>query len=778
MTAFSDIPLETIATGDARATLQRAIDERKITPPAFLASLTSLTLGASIPGSKTILSALQNKIQTHHMETAGRLALAEMLDHLGDAPRNQDLADAMSFGTPEPLIEEALRQPGGPGAAAALLRQSAQSPPGERIPVFTRESFNPSGTELIDLLGEGGQIAYADLAALTPYTPAIALNLASFITSEGLDGAQLASVLIAIAGTLPDGALILTGLGAAILSLGADYASEEGRQTGAQLLSYVAAVRNGAALRADQIAKLGLPALPTRSDANAGLMLAIVPLNSTAKDWLMPESDGLAPLTSFYADDESPADIAKSIQLGLMRRAPGALPKLLDELGGENTLDDIPGLDPDKLRSRGFTTEALSHVKRALVDGLPLSAAFSRWVLGDVFIQDGLKLNPENYDTDGHALLSATGFSRKEIIAAEASLEGRAQDAIASALTDNGLQAQTKLADEARLAQAITAHLNLPPFVSLLTITPEDSLKGVDIGGLNLLITGRRTPISTDLQDRIKHAISLNRLGTPSSPEQEVATQAQTETPLSSRTRLPDRRKGYIQKSTVGGHKVYLHTGEFDDGALGEIFIDMHKEGAAFRSLMNNFAIAISIGLQYGVPLDEFVDAFVFTRFEPAGEVTGNDRITKATSILDYIFRELAVSYLDREDLAEIGDNVSHDGLGRGLEDGTRETQGELTVEAAKVISRGFSRGQLPDNIVVLNRRRENEEDAADEEASSAETSHAATPASEAEMTTPDYLPEACSACGSFTLIAAQVPGGPTSCDACGQQVPAKEAGS
>ena len=113
-----------------------------------------------------------------------------------------------------------------------------------------------------------------------------------------------------------------------------------------------------------------------------------------------------------------------------------------------------------------------------------------------------------------------------------------------------------------------------------------------------------------------------------------------------SRRRLPDRRKGYIQKATVGGHKVYLHTGEYDDGELGEIFIDMHKEGAAFRSLMNNFAIAISIGLQYGVPLDEFVDAFVFTRFEPAGPVTGNESIRSATSILDYVFRELGVSYL------------------------------------------------------------------------------------------------------------------------------------
>ena len=120
------------------------------------------------------------------------------------------------------------------------------------------------------------------------------------------------------------------------------------------------------------------------------------------------------------------------------------------------------------------------------------------------------------------------------------------------------------------------------------------------------------------------------------------------------REKLPDRRKGYTQKATVGGHKVYLRTGEYEDGRLGEIFIDMHKEGAAFRSLMNNFAIAISLGLQYGVPLEEYVDAFTFTRFEPAGLVQGNDTIKNATSILDYIFRELAVSYLGRNDLAHV----------------------------------------------------------------------------------------------------------------------------
>src|SRR5438046_5018052 len=136
---------------------------------------------------------------------------------------------------------------------------------------------------------------------------------------------------------------------------------------------------------------------------------------------------------------------------------------------------------------------------------------------------------------------------------------------------------------------------------------------------------------------------------------------------------LPNRRKGYTQKATVGGHKVYLRTGEYEDGGLAEIFIDMHKEGSAFRSLMNNFAIAISLGLQYGVPLEEFVEAFTFTRFEPAGMVEGNDAIKMATSILDYIFREMAISYLDRGDLAHVqpGDLLP-DAVGRADAESTR----------------------------------------------------------------------------------------------------------
>ena len=174
------------------------------------------------------------------------------------------------------------------------------------------------------------------------------------------------------------------------------------------------------------------------------------------------------------------------------------------------------------------------------------------------------------------------------------------------------------------------------------------------------------------------------------------------------RRALPHRRKGYTQKAIVGGHKVYLRTGEYSNGALGEIFIDMHKEGAGFRAMMNNFAIAVSVGLQYGVPLEEFVDAFTFTKFEPAGMVQGNDSIKNATSILDYIFRELAVSYLDRTDLAHVKpEGASFDDIGLGSEEGVRnvkevsDTAATRSLEVLKQISStGYLRKRLPHELM------------------------------------------------------------------------------
>ena len=170
------------------------------------------------------------------------------------------------------------------------------------------------------------------------------------------------------------------------------------------------------------------------------------------------------------------------------------------------------------------------------------------------------------------------------------------------------------------------------------------------------------------------------------------------------RSKMPDRRKGYIQKVTIGDHKVYLHTGEYDDGKVGEIFIDTNKEGELVKALMNNFAIAISLGLQYGVPLDEFVDAFIETKFEPSGEIKGNDRILNATSILDYIFRELAISYLGREDLAHtpsINKSSNNENLNYAEDEAFLKLVKDIT-------SKGFVRSNYKDKLVDLSNVRIN----------------------------------------------------------------------
>ena len=162
------------------------------------------------------------------------------------------------------------------------------------------------------------------------------------------------------------------------------------------------------------------------------------------------------------------------------------------------------------------------------------------------------------------------------------------------------------------------------------------------------------------------------------------------------RSKMPDRRKGYIQKVTIGNHKIYLHTGEYDDGKVGEIFIDMNKEGELVKSLMNNFAIAISLGLQYGVPLEEFVDAFIETKFEPSGKIGGNDRILSASSILDYVFRELAISYLDREELAHTPSIAS-------TSDISSDSSDDKFLKIVKnITSKGFVRSNYEEKLVDL----------------------------------------------------------------------------
>ena len=184
------------------------------------------------------------------------------------------------------------------------------------------------------------------------------------------------------------------------------------------------------------------------------------------------------------------------------------------------------------------------------------------------------------------------------------------------------------------------------------------------------------------------------------SKEKVITNLINTNEKTDKRFSMPDRRKGYIQKATIGDHKVYLHTGEYEDGKIGEIFIDTSKEGELVKALMNNFAIAVSLGLQYGVPLDEFISAFVGTKFEPSGKVQGNDRILSATSILDYIFRELAISYQNREDLAHTPAIGGSDTLSQ--DDQNSEDQNQLLKIVKDITSKGFVRSNYKKNLVDL----------------------------------------------------------------------------
>jgi ribonucleoside-diphosphate reductase alpha chain len=196
--------------------------------------------------------------------------------------------------------------------------------------------------------------------------------------------------------------------------------------------------------------------------------------------------------------------------------------------------------------------------------------------------------------------------------------------------------------------------------------------------------------------DDISKLMTNQVVNTKSSPVDSVNLNNKVKSQVEKRFRMPDRRKGYIQKAQIGNHKVYLHTGEYNDGKIGEIFIDTNKEGELVKAMMNNFAIAISLGLQYGVPLDEYVDAFIDTKFEPSGKVDGNDRILSATSILDYVFRELAISYLGKEELAHTPSIASTVDLSEG------NTDDKFLKIVKNITSKGFVRINYEEKLVDL----------------------------------------------------------------------------
>ena len=409
---------------------------------------------------------------------------------------------------------------------------------------------------------------------------------------------------------------------------------------------------------------------------------------------------------------------------------------------GRRTLVEAPGIDHASLRALGFTDIELAAIENALAWAEDFDTVFAAPVLDPGFIRDVLGVE----DGDG-LLLTLLGVSEEAETAATRWVFGHGD---LSDWPEAPASVAALLADPA--AAVADLRRAIEPFSDLadIAVQPMDwratsaqaarLLSQGALDGRRAIRLGRAAPPTGPLLSlpniETARAEPVRETPRPAPMERVVERVIERER---ARRKLPDRRKGYIQKAAVGGHKVYIHTGEYEDGELGEIFIDMHKEGAAFRSLMNNFAIAISIGLQYGVPLDEFVDAFVFTRFEPAGRVTGNDSIKSATSILDYIFRELGVSYLDRDELANAGtDDLNADGLGDGKPDAN------AAVPAARFISKGFARGSAPDNLVVLPFGKKAEP----------EPRHVAN--SEAV---------ACPACGDFSL---QQRGAAWVCDTCG----------
>ncbi|EGF90377.1 B12-dependent ribonucleoside diphosphate reductase [Asticcacaulis biprosthecium C19] len=376
---------------------------------------------------------------------------------------------------------------------------------------------------------------------------------------------------------------------------------------------------------------------------------------------------------------------------------------------GHRSLYDAPHINTASLKSKGLSEFEVSQLQDVLMTASTLAEVFSTRHLDVNFIRDIWGLDESDLADPALNLLDVMGFSPSDQAAAEGYIFGHRELDSLKALNETAwrLIAPPGLKAQLALRQACEAFVDAPSTAAMIVAwdqTPTEVMKLYALAaGLDLrAVTVSRADPPADFRLEIPAYDE-----TPKREPAPVAAPAPSSSRViekiiereRSRTKLPDRRKGYIQKAGVGGHKVYIHTGEYEDGSLGEIFIDMHKEGAAFRSLMNNFAIAISIGLQYGVPLDEFVDAFVFTRFEPAGPVTGNDRVRSATSILDYIFRELAISYLDRDDLSNADpEALNADGLGHG--DVVRET--EEALPASQFISKGFARGTATDNLVVV----------------------------------------------------------------------------
>ncbi len=499
---------------------------------------------------------------------------------------------------------------------------------------------------------------------------------------------------------------------------------------------------------------------------------------------------------------------------------------------GRGTLKSCNAISHEALKAKGFDAGALEKLEKGLAGAFELKFAFNKWVFGEEFCKTKLGLTDAQLNDMSFDMLAALGFSKTEIEVANEHVCGTMTLEGAPHLKDEhlpifdcanpcGKKGKRYLSAESHIhmmaavqpyiSGAISKTINMPNSATVeeckeaYLLSWKLCLKANALyrDGSKLsqpLNAAVAAEIEHDLEDEDDEAKRQEAFKAARQPNVVAERLVERIIQRNERRKLPERRKGYTQKAMVGGHKVYLRTGEYTDGAVGEIFVDMHKEGAAFRSLMNNFAIAVSIGLQYGVPLEEFVDAFTFTRFEPNGMVEGNEAIKMSTSILDYIFRELAISYLGRHDLShvDVGD-LRADTVGRGEGDSTKkmDAEPELPNLFPTTASSGYVRSKL---YVVSNHNSPNapvvvanapgggtqahlthgalaievdeEEEEVEEHLHKTKAARVATvaqadPLSEKirQAKAKGYAGEACGECGNFTMIRN---GTCLKCDTCG----------
>jgi len=486
------------------------------------------------------------------------------------------------------------------------------------------------------------------------------------------------------------------------------------------------------------------------------------------------------------------------------RSVPSALAKLgygsaeIEEIVsyavGHGTIGNAPVINHTSLIGNGFGKAELDKIEGALGTAFDIRFVFNQWTLGEEFCTKVLGIPQEKLNDPSFDMLRHLGYTRAEIDAANdhvcgtMTLEGaphlkEEHMHIFDCANPCGKKGKRYLsvnshitmmaAAQSFISGAISKTINMPNDATI-----EDCQKAYELSwslgtkANALYRDGSKLsqPLAAALIEDDEDAAEILETGTPHEKAAVIAEKIVEKVVIkeiikTEREKMPERRKGYTQKAIVGGHKVYLRTGEYTDGSLGEIFIDMHKEGAGFHAMMNNFAIAVSVGLQYGVPLEEFVDAFTFTKFEPSGMVQGNDSIKNATSILDYIFRELAVSYLDRTDLAHVKpEGASFDDLHKG-DEGTNvsnvtEDSATKSLEMLKSISStGYLRKRLPQELMTLKPSVEGAPMALDvtTEADAVVSEPVAAPVTTMDERTKakmqGYEGEACGDCGNYTLV-------------------------